>query len=38
MITLPTTVVEERETNPFVRSTNWEEFARRRTEKDSFRS
>ena len=37
-ITLPTTVVQERETNPFVRSTNVEEFARRRAEKDSFRS
>ena len=37
-ITLPTTVAEERETNPFVRATNWEEFARLRAEKDSFRS
>ena len=37
-ITLPTSVAEERETNPFVRSTNEEEFARRRAEKDSFRS
>lgn len=37
-ITLPTSVGEERETNPFVRSTNEEEFARRRAEKDSFRS
>jgi len=37
-ITLPTTVAQERETNPFVRSTNVEEFARRRAEKDSFRS
>ena len=36
-ITLPTTVGQERETNPFVRSTNVEEFARRRTAKDSFR-
>lgn len=35
--TVPTTVGEERETNPFVRSTNVEEFARRRAEKDSFR-
>jgi len=34
--TVPTTVGEERETNPFVRSTNVEEFARRRAEKDSF--
>jgi hydroxyacylglutathione hydrolase len=37
-ITLPTTVAQERETNPFVRSTKVEEFARRRAEKDSFRS
>lgn len=36
-ITLPTTVVQERETNPFVRASNWEEFARLRAEKDSFR-
>lgn len=37
-ITVPTTVAQERETNPFVRSRGWQEFARRRTEKDSFRS
>ncbi|HEX6604332.1 MAG TPA: hydroxyacylglutathione hydrolase [Sphingomicrobium sp.] len=37
-ITLPTTVAQERETNPFVRASNWEEFARLRAEKDSFRS
>ena len=37
-ITVPTTVAQERETNPFVRSTNVEEFARRRAAKDSFRS
>jgi len=37
-ITLPTSVAEERETNPFVRATKVEEFARLRTEKDSFRS
>ena len=37
-ITLPTTVAQERETNPFVRSTDVEEFTRRRTAKDSFRS
>ena len=37
-ITLPTTVAEERETNPFVRATDVEEFARLRREKDSFRS
>jgi hydroxyacylglutathione hydrolase len=37
-ITLPTTVAEERETNPFVRASNWEEFARLRAAKDSFRS
>jgi len=37
-ITVPTTVAQERETNPFVRSTNEEEFTRRRAAKDSFRS
>ena len=37
-ITLPTTVAQERETNPFVRSTNVKEFAERRAAKDSFRS
>lgn len=37
-ITLPTTVAEERATNPFVRSSDWQEFARLRAEKDSFRS
>ncbi len=37
-ITLPTTVAQERETNPFVRATNEQEFARLRAEKDSFRS
>ena len=37
-ITVPTTVAEERATNPFVRSADWREFARRRLEKDSFRS
>jgi hydroxyacylglutathione hydrolase len=37
-ITLPTTVAEERRTNPFVRASNWEELARLRSEKDSFRS
>ena len=37
-ITLPTTVAEERATNPFVRAGDWEEFARLRREKDSFRS
>ena len=37
-ITLPTTVGRERETNPFVRSANVEEFAQRRATKDSFRS
>ena len=37
-ITLPTTVAQERETNPFVRATDVEEFARLRSEKDSFRS
>jgi hydroxyacylglutathione hydrolase len=37
-ITLPTSVAQERETNPFVRASNWQEFARLRAEKDSFRS
>ena len=37
-VTLPTTVAQERETNPFVRSTNVQEFAQRRAAKDSFRS
>jgi len=37
-ITLPTTVAQERETNPFVRATNTDEFARLRSAKDSFRS
>lgn len=37
-ITLPTTVAQERETNPFVRATNVDEFARLRKDKDSFRS
>ena len=36
-ITLPTTLAQDRETNPFVRSTNVEEFARLRSAKDSFR-
>lgn len=38
LITLPTTVAEERGTNPFVRASNTSEFARLRAEKDSFRS
>jgi hydroxyacylglutathione hydrolase len=37
-ITLPTSVEQERATNPFVRAPNWQEFARLRTEKDNFRS
>jgi hydroxyacylglutathione hydrolase len=37
-ITLPTTVAQERETNPFVRATDVQEFARLRAAKDSFRS
>jgi hydroxyacylglutathione hydrolase len=36
-ITLPTTVAEERATNPFVRASDWEQFARLRSDKDSFR-
>lgn len=37
-ITVPTTVAAERATNPFVRASDWQEFARLRAEKDSFRS
>jgi hydroxyacylglutathione hydrolase len=37
-ITLPTSVAQERATNPFVRASNWQELARLRTEKDNFRS
>ncbi|MFL6764852.1 MAG: hydroxyacylglutathione hydrolase [Sphingomicrobium sp.] len=37
-ITVPTTVAQERETNPFVRATDVREFARLRKDKDSFRS
>jgi hydroxyacylglutathione hydrolase len=37
-ITLPTTVAEELETNPFVRASSWQEFADLRAAKDSFRS
>jgi hydroxyacylglutathione hydrolase len=37
-ITLPTTVEQERQTNPFVRAGGWEEFARLRSDKDRFRS
>ena len=36
-ITLPTTVADERATNPFVRARNVQEFAELRTAKDSFR-
>jgi hydroxyacylglutathione hydrolase len=35
--TVPTTIALERETNPFVRASNVEEFAERRRGKDSFR-
>ncbi len=35
-ITLPTTVADERATNPFVRGSDWQEFARLRALKDSF--
>ena len=35
-VTLPTTVAEERATNPFVRASDWQEFARLRAAKDSF--
>jgi hydroxyacylglutathione hydrolase len=37
-ITLPTSVAQERQTNPFVRASNPQEFARLRAEKDSFGS
>lgn len=37
-ITLPTTVAQERATNPFVRAPDWQELARLRAGKDSFRS
>jgi hydroxyacylglutathione hydrolase len=36
--TLPTSVAQERETNPFVRATDADDFARLRAEKDSFGS
>lgn len=36
-ITLPTTVAAERATNPFVRSSDWQELARLRAAKDRFR-
>jgi hydroxyacylglutathione hydrolase len=37
-MTVPTTVAAERATNPFVRASDWQEFARLRSDKDSFRS
>jgi len=37
-MTVPTTVAEERATNPFVRASGVETFARLRKDKDSFRS
>ena len=37
-MTVPTTVAAERATNPFVRAGDWQEFARLRSDKDSFRS
>jgi hydroxyacylglutathione hydrolase len=37
-ITVPTSVADERRTNPFVRARDWQEFARLRAEKDRFRS
>lgn len=37
-ITLPSTIGEERATNPFVRASNWQEFAALRSAKDSFGS
>lgn len=38
IITVPTTIAQELETNPFLRATNEDEFARLRKDKDSFRS
>jgi hydroxyacylglutathione hydrolase len=38
LATVPTTVAQERDTNPFVRADGIETFARLRSEKDSFRS
>ena len=35
-MTLPTTIGEERATNPFMRAGSVDEFARLRTMKDSF--
>ena len=37
-ITLPTTVEQERQTNPFVRAADPEQFAQLRSDKDRFRS
>jgi hydroxyacylglutathione hydrolase len=37
-MTVPTTVAAERATNPFVRASDWQEFARLRSDKDSLRS
>jgi hydroxyacylglutathione hydrolase len=37
-ITLPSSIAEERATNPFVRASNWQEFAALRSAKDSFGS
>ena len=37
-ITLPTSVAAERETNPFVRATDWQDLAQLRDAKDRFRS
>ena len=37
-VTLPTSVADELATNPFVRASDWQEFARLRADKDSFRS
>ena len=37
-ITLPTSVAAERETNPFVRATDWQKLAQLRDAKDRFRS
>jgi hydroxyacylglutathione hydrolase len=38
LITLPSTVAQEKDTNPFIRAADAAEFARLRSDKDSFRS
>jgi hydroxyacylglutathione hydrolase len=38
LMTVPTTIADERATNPFVRAANWQELAALRSAKDSFSS